>query len=190
MPLYPSGRSSWPKKENDEMKRTTSNEVIKSVIIDCRIIILLMITIFLKCECPVQCCPDNKLTQFKINVFTNSSSCIPSCSVIKPYLTCRGDRISLSSSSDGCQWLNKSLCYYVDSLMSFGIEVNDTNLNLLDTILLKSGTTRTIDIAINGLSSYASKTPVKTILMKCNNTMDTMLIFDSESESECNECNN
>ena len=165
-----------------------SRKSTKSTIVHLKIVFVLIIMTFFKCECPVQCCPEEKITQIGVHVSVNNSSCISSCKMIEPYLSLNENRINLSSSSDGCQWLNKSLSRYSDSLFAFGINISDTNLILLDSLFLKLGTIRTLDIAVNGISSYTTMTPVKTIYLSCTNTVDTILVFDNESE--CNECNN
>ena len=170
------------------MNRKPIKKSTKSTIVHYRLIFLLVIITFCKCECPIQCCPEEKITQIEIHVSPNSSSCISSCKMIKPYLLLNGNHINLSSSSDGCQWLNKSLSRYSDSLLTLGINISDTNLILLDTLRLESETIRTLDIAINGIGSYTTRTPVKTVYINCINAIDTILVFDNESE--CNECNN
>lgn len=143
---------------------------------------------FLKCECPVQCCPEEKITQIEVSVTVNKSSCISSCKMIEPYILLNKNCINFSSSSDGCQWLNKSLSPYSDSILTLGISINDTNLILQDSILLNLGNIRTFKIAVNGTSSYTTMTPIKIIYLSCINAMDTILVFDNESE--CNECTN
>ncbi len=159
-------------------------EKMTGIITKLQIIFLSLCILMLRCECPLQCCPENTIIEVSVSVNVADAKCIPGCNSLRPYFTCKDRKLYMSSDAEKCGWLTNSLSQYIDSMLSLCISINDTAFVLIDSLFVHEGDIKLFEISVNG------KDPefIDKAYVSCEYDVDSIRI--RETKGKCNACGN